>query len=361
MNTNRTFLALFLLIFIGLLTSACSGGALTASSWPGLFATSDTAYVAFNNHVYAVNISTGTLKWKYPAEAERNLTFFANPAQNEAGQIIVGDYNHTLHLINEASGQEDIAEGAWPFDKAASRYITGPLITDLGIFAPSADGRLYALDTTGNELWEPFETGRDLWASPAFYGDRLYQPSMDHHLYALDARTGRLLWSEDLGGALVGTPVVSEEGVVYIGSFASELVALDAENGSVLWREPTTDWVWSGPALDGDWLYYGDVGGMLYGINRLDTSQRWTYQADGPIAGKPLVTDDTIYITTEAGSLIALTKDGAVRWTQTVGGKLYTTPAMVDDKILVTAVEADALLYAYTVNGAQAWIFSPED
>jgi outer membrane protein assembly factor BamB len=359
MKKNRSFLTILFFIFFALLSTGCTGRSLTASSWPGLLTTQDTAYVAFNSHVYAVNIATGTLKWQYPSEADRNLTFFASPVDIGDGRIIVGDYSNSLHLINETTGQE-VGTGGWPFDEAGNRYIAGPLVTDIGIFAPSADGNLYALDAQGSTLWEPFETGGDLWAKPALDGDRLFLPSMDHNLYALDARTGKLYWSEDLDGALAGSPAVSDDGIVYIGSFANELVALKTETGDILWRTPTNDWVWAGPALDGDVLYFGDVSGMLYGVNRSDGGQLWTYQADGTIAGRPLVTEDTLYITTDAGSLIALTKDGAVKWTQAVGGKLYSSPAIVDDKILVTAVEAETLLSAYTINGAQAWSFNPE-
>jgi outer membrane protein assembly factor BamB len=361
MKTDRTFFTLFFLIIIGLLSTACTGRTLTANSWPGLLTTEDTAYVAYNSHVFAINIASGTLKWQYPTEADRSLTFFAKPAQTGAGQIIVGDYNNSLHLINEATGQEEVGSGAWPFDQAQNRYIAGPAVTDLGIFAPSADHKLYALDSQANLLWEPFETAGPLWATPVLDRDRIYLPSMDHSLYALNARTGVSIWSVDLTGALVGTPAVSEDGMIYIGSFASEMVALETETGNVVWRTPISDWVWSGPALDGDRLYFGDVSGMIYSLDRADGSQLWTYQADGSIAGKPLVTEETLYFTTDAGSLIALTKDGAIKWTQVVGGKLYTTPAIIDDIILVTPVEADALVSAYTINGAQAWTYIPEN
>jgi outer membrane protein assembly factor BamB len=184
---------------------------------------------------------------------------------------------------------------------------------------------------------------------------------MDHFLYALNAETGQTDWSVDLIGAIVGTPAVSEDGMIYVGSFNSELVALETETGRIVWRAPTTDWVWSGPALEGERLYFGDVSGLLYCLSRADGSQLWTYQADGSIAGKPLVTEDTVYITTDAGTLIALTKDGAVKWTQAVGGKLYSSPRIEGEIILVTSVEADAVLSAYTVNGAQAWTYAPEE
>ncbi len=63
----------------------------------------------------------------------------------------------------------------------------------------------------------------------------IYIPSMDHHLYAIDAQSGNIKWTSDaLGGSLVGTPALSPEGVLYVGTFGSQLVAIDSNNGKTL-------------------------------------------------------------------------------------------------------------------------------
>jgi hypothetical protein len=56
----------------------------------------------------------------------------------------------------------------------------------------------------------------------------------DHHLYALDAETGREEWRFD-GDDGIGFPAVAD-GTVYIGTYDTYLYALDAETGQEQWR-----------------------------------------------------------------------------------------------------------------------------
>ena len=51
--------AVGVLFVAALLLTGCSGAALTPSSWPGLAADAETAYVASNQAVYALDLATG--------------------------------------------------------------------------------------------------------------------------------------------------------------------------------------------------------------------------------------------------------------------------------------------------------------
>src|SRR6202521_4087378 len=73
----------------------------------------------------------------------------------------------------------------------------------------------------------------------------------DNKLYALNATTGKLLWSF-AGGANYGMngPSVAN-GVVYVGSNDHHLYALNARNGALLWGLTTGDFVVSTTAIAG--------------------------------------------------------------------------------------------------------------
>ena len=66
--------------------SACAGGVTTATSWPGLTVDDKYAYVAYNTQVYAVDLVNGTERWRYPAEPDNNVTFYADPTLSEDGR-----------------------------------------------------------------------------------------------------------------------------------------------------------------------------------------------------------------------------------------------------------------------------------
>ncbi|HMK85012.1 MAG TPA: PQQ-dependent dehydrogenase, methanol/ethanol family [Steroidobacteraceae bacterium] len=102
---------------------------------------------------------------------------------------------------------------AWDYDLGTNRgQESTPLVIDGVMYATSNFGRVYALDAaSGKEIWtyDPHIDGQ--WARyaccdavnrglVAFEG-RLYVGALDGWLHALDARTGQLLWKVD---ALIG-------------------------------------------------------------------------------------------------------------------------------------------------------------
>ena len=360
MRTKPLLLTILLLALASLL-SACAGGAGVASSWPGLSTDQDTAYLAYNSQVYAIDLASGREIWRFPQESNRNMTFYATPVLSPDGQLVVGSYDNNLYSINPQTGGQN-----WKFEGAQKRYIGSPLVVEQGIFAPNADKNLYALDLNGNLKWT-FTTQGELWAQPVTNGecDCIFLPSMDHHIYALNPEAGSLVWqSEDLGGAIVGTPTLDENGVLYVGTFGSEVMALDSQNGAVLWRKPTEGWIWSGLTLANEALYIGDLKGNFYAFDRTSGEKLWQLtpeQLDGPISGSPLVTEEAIYLTSESGTLYSVDLQGKIRPPTPVGGKIYAPPVLANDLILVTPISRDQFLVALTTDGASRWSFPPAE
>lgn len=352
--------ALFLLLLLpAFLLSSCTGQVLTTSSWAGITVDGDVAYLAYNQHLYVVNLADGIEAQKYPEKAN-GRNFFAAPSLTPDGQLIVGDYTHTLYSLDAQSLAEK-----WKFDQADKRYIANSLVTEDTIFAPSADGQLYALDLAGRPLWPaPFKIEGEFWSQPVSDPQCgcIYISSMNHFLYAVNAESGTLLWKQDLEASVVSAPTYSADGKLYIGSFASKLFTLDAKSGEILNTFPTEGWVWGSPTLVDERLYFGDLKGNLYVLNTQDGTQVNKFTADGGITGAPLVMEDKLYFTTEVGSLYALDLDGKPVWNQpsNTGGKLYGTPVPAGDLILVAQVGTKTPLLAYDASGVQKWAFTPK-
>jgi outer membrane protein assembly factor BamB len=363
MRTSR-LLPFSILAILAIFLSSCAGGTGTATSWPGLTvdAKNKVGYLAYNELVYAINLENGQEIWKYPPKTDPKLTFFAPPVLTPDGQLLVAGYDHAIHSLNSANGQEN--QGNWPFQGANNRYVASPLVANDKVFAPNSNGTLYVLDLTGKLLWE-YHTKEPLWATPATNGNVIYLPSMDHHIYALDAQSGELIWqSKDLGGAVVGTPAIGPDGTLYVGSFGQLMNALNPQNGEVIWSKSTTGWIWGGPALDQGVLYFGDLDGVFYAMNAADGSIRWqtppTNNTTSSIPDRPLVISDTVYFTSENGILFAAsTADGNPRSILQVDGKLYASPQVIGDLILLTQVGKGPILIAVDKNGAQKWVYPP--
>src|SRR5204863_6312486 len=89
---------------------------------------------------------------------------------------------------------------AWPLDEGARQQIT-PLVHDGVMFlSTNMTNTVQALDArSGDLLWEnrigPIGTpGLNATRTMALYGNLLFYPSTDTKLYALDARTGKIVW-----------------------------------------------------------------------------------------------------------------------------------------------------------------------
>lgn len=356
------------------LLSACAGGPTHGTTWPGLATDGSLVYYADGPFVYAVSLEDGREVWRYPAERDNGLVFYATPAVAPDGTVIIGSAgtDHSLIALNPKDINPDTNAPfeAWKFTGAKDYWMAPPLVIEDKLFGVNSDGNLYVLDLqdtrSSKEATVVELDGGRLWSKPTTDGERIYLTSLDHRVIAVDANTNEVVWSEDLGGAVAGSAVLSENGSLYVGSLASQLEKFDTATGN---HEPVVDaenWVWSTPSLDGDTLYFGDVAGNLYSFNTSTDSLNWNplkpENADNAsITASPLVREDYILVASETGRVFAVDREGKVLWEEELGGKIYTTPIAAGDLTIVAPLETDYHLVALDSNGRQVWTFTPEN
>ncbi len=99
--------------------------------------------------------------------------------------------------------------------------------------------------------YQDLDTDRGQEANPIVVDGVMYTTSAWSKVFALDARSGKLLWSYDpaVNGRkgydaccdVVNRGVAVYEGKVFVGALDGRLIALDAASGKVLWDVQTTD------------------------------------------------------------------------------------------------------------------------
>jgi len=362
------------IILLGaVLLSACAGGAVRGMSWPGLATDGALVYLADGPFVYAVSLGDGREIWRYPGARDNKLVFYSPPTVTPDGLIIVGSAgtDHSLVALspNDINPDTNAPFEEWKFTGAEDHWVAAPLVVGDKLFAVNSDGNLYILDLQdGRSSKEAtvVELGGRLWSQPTTDGERVYVTSLDHSVIAVDVNTYKVVWNKDIGGAVPGSAVPTEDGSLYVGSLASQLEKFDPATGE---HQPVVDaanWVWSTPSLDGDTLYFGDVDGNLYSFNTSTGNQNWKAikpdkSETASITASPLVQDQHILVATESGSVFAVDHDGKVVWNETIGGKIYTSPIAAGELTIVAPLETEFYLAALDSNGRQVWTFTPEN
>jgi len=349
------------------LLSACAGGAVRGSSWPGLSASGDVAYLASGSLVHAISLKDGRELWQFPEKASTKQIFYASPVITSDGLVIVGSAgtDHSLIAINPADVNPDTNAPlpAWTFNGAGDHWVASPLVVGDKLFAPNSDGNLYVLDLADGKSQKQaikvIELGGRLWAQPVTDGTRVYVTSLDHSVHAIDIETYAVLWHEDVPAAIPGSPAIGADGTLYVGSLASQLEKFDPATGEHETAITVKDWIWSTPVVDGDALYFGDVSGNFYSYNTSTGTLNWSIKPDEAITANAILQNDHLLLVTESGDVYAIGKDGSTLWFDTIGGQLYSTPVISNDLILVAPLGADFYLAALNSDGRQVWTFTP--
>lgn len=348
---KKKILLLIMFSILALSLTACSG-VLNASGWPGISGDENSVYVAYANQVYSLRLRDGSMNWKYPEKPEGARTFFANPAVN-GSSVIVGDYKNSLTALDSQSGTV-----RWIFQGAKNRYIGGALVVGDTILAPNADHNLYALDQNGNLKWT-FRARQALWSTPIVNENVVYLSSMDHFLYAIDIRSGSLIWEQDLGGAIVYSPSF-DTNTIFVATLANEVIAIDIKNGATKWKVVAEAGLWSQPVYHDGVVYYGDRVGKIFAVSAANGGVIWDYLMGEMVSGAPVVMENGVVFAGENGKLIALDFNGNILWTRSITGKLYTGPVIVDGMLVLGISQGSEVLKAYDFNGNEIWKFTPE-
>ena len=159
-------------------------------------------------------------------------------------------------------------------DGHRSNILSTPRFQDKLVFITSIAGMIYAVNA---------ETGKEVWS---FLGERivtdtkvsngvLYTHSDLGVLRAFDAGTGRVLWGARTGTSqnhwpgpyqTASAPDVYAEQVI-VGGTDGDVSSFDSTTGTIKWSFRTGDWVMSSPRVSGDTVFVGSNDGWIYALN----------------------------------------------------------------------------------------------
>lgn len=288
---------------------------------------------SYDHKVYAVDMKTGKLKWKYKVEGDKTTLFWNGLFKSNPQSIL-----------------------------SSPIVVDGVVYFGAGILMDRPGG-FYALDAkTGNLKWE-YKTKGGVLSSPVVFGKMVY--FVDGALLSLDKDTGKVRWSEE---RFVVTVKEGEEKVkhahwsglssgkdaLYFFGHATygAILGVDAETGKTKWivqirrgKDGSYD---SSPAVTDETVYWGFQywEGPVEGFSVQDGSSKKKFSIYNCYTS-PAIANGYLFAGSDDGKVYGCDiKEEKILWNYTTGGKVRSSPAIADGNLFVGS--DDGKIYAFT-------------
>ena len=359
-----------MLAVLGAMVFLTACGSAPATNWPSLSSDGKTVYLSNGSFIYVVDVASGiektvntaegTLPARFPQKADGAMAFYAPVEISPSGSMLVGNSatkSHGFYNVDPATGNI-----IWSFDQAKNTWFARSITIGETVYAASGDGNLYRIDlATGSSAGDPIKiSDHSLWISPVSDGVTIYLVNMDHQVVALDL-DGNVKWTSELDTSILSAPLVAD-GKLYIGTLSGKLYSIDSSTGEILWNTQLTGGIWGTPALGGDALYVGTVSGTagkVYSVSVTNGATIWSKDEEGSVVASPVLHGEMVLYATEAGKLQAVDAAGTPKWQALIeNAHFYNAPLVIGDSIVMAPMNAEFVMVAYDLNGAQRWTFT---
>lgn len=202
-----------------------------------------------------------------------------------------------------------------------------PTMDDERIYVPSLDDSIYALDLrTIRRLYEErklpefsfetvawrYQSGDEITTPPVTTGRVVSFASTDRSLYTLQTFPRQLLWQFETG-APVSAPVVRSGRLLYLASRDFNFYCLDAENGAVQWEFVSGLPVTQSPRVIGEQVFLVPTRGGMFALGATTGRSLWKQPR---LTQFVAASQDTIYASDRVGNLVLVDRgDGSIRGT----------------------------------------------
>jgi outer membrane protein assembly factor BamB len=266
-----------------------------------------TAYVSVAETGIVAIAPGGTLLWQSHANVQgSSATSLSQPTL--AGGVLYATENQDVFAFDAASGTQLWHTVPTPWKSVTPQSCGSPAYAGGVLYLACTNGYVYALSAvTGTTLWYTEIPGDPLFVHAGVSGGTLYATTDygTNALYAISLSTHATLWTFTASTA-INQPVVAG-GTVYT-QVENKLYALNAATGKQLWSYQLTD---SGlidpfpPAVADGVVYAVSVDEVAYAINAKTGGKLWSYAAGNTLQSPPVVSDGRLYIGTGTGGLAA--------------------------------------------------------
>ena len=197
-----------------------------------------TAYIGASDHTFrAINTCNGEIKWTFTGVKGYIET---KPLVTDS-KVIFGAWDNTLYALNKADGRE-----LWKWTGGLTRMHFSPA----AVWPVAAEGKVFITDPqramtaieieTGNTVWRTFQSMVRETIGLTDDGERIYSKTMNDSIvcYSTKGSHPHELWASNVGFGYEHAPSmqVEKDGIVFGSTKEGLIFALEAKTGKVLWK-----------------------------------------------------------------------------------------------------------------------------
>lgn len=305
-------------------------------------------YVGTYERLTAMDAVTGASRW--------HLQFGLGGIDSSPAVVDGAIYVGVDASVNRRVQAFDAATGAtlWTFGTRNNALVrSSPSVVDGVVYIRTGDGFMNALDAaTGKAIWSIAVSeinGADNESSAAVVDSKVYL-SVEGGIEVLDAATGDILWQTACGFASSGQSASVVDGVVYAGADLPAfgqgiLCAVNADTGELLWSvEPDQPGIPNVTVYGG--IVYMILDDTIFALDAATGTTLWSRDPGFTIYGPPTVANGVLYTPGRGLAAAFDPANGDTLWTAVIHGRHSTALPVVANGRLYVAV-GDDRLYAF--------------
>lgn len=263
----------------------------------------------YAGELIALSAVNGAEVWRKQIKGE-----ISSVPQTNGSVVAVQTMNGKLFVVDAKTGAD-----LWFFENPPPvltlRGTAAPVVTDSGIYAGFANGRLMAFNqSNGLILWEQriaMPKGRseldrmvDIHASPLMKDGIIYVGTYQGRITALSRGTGGSVWGQD--GSTTETMAAAED-KLFVSHSDGKITAYSLTSGEVVWQnEKLLRRGLGGPQVFHNYIAMVDFKGYMHVLKQADGELAVRTRIDSSGVRAPLLTDgQTLYVYDNEGDLTA--------------------------------------------------------
>lgn len=253
-------------------------------------------------HVYAFEMKTGKVRWKYQTTSVP--TDIVRIGQN----VYFGSFQDVWYALKLATG-----ELAWKFSTGATNdkchFIRSPVADEKHLYLAGLDGFIYSLDAmSGRVVWKQ-KLPEAVTTALALKDEALILGARDNRLYRLNATTGKIVVELPVQTTPNGRITLTADSLLLLLDNSPErygyAVSVTPDLTKLRWQQKVTpEWASERPHVLGESVIVGNCRGEVAALDLFNGAPQWKLNMKGCIrsigsSGK------TVFVGVQEGTVYA--------------------------------------------------------